>query len=210
MIRLLIRFMLQGLLFIAPLAITVYLITSIFFFIDDVLAGFIQSLIGPVIPGLGILMFLLILILLGYFAQTYLGKPFKKGIERILASIPVLNILYSALSDLFTSLLGNERKFNRPVMVRVNPVTNLEKLGFLTEENLGMFNEPEKVAVYFPHSYNFSGELFIVPKDQIRAIDVHPADVMKFIVSGGISGFYEKEMVKEDPKKILSKSKKIN
>ncbi|MFO8000575.1 MAG: hypothetical protein R6U46_04975, partial [Marinilabilia sp.] len=51
--------------------------------------------------------------------------------------------------------------------------------------------EKDKVAVYFPHSYNFSGELFIVPGERVRAIDLNPAVVMKFIVSGGISDIYE-------------------
>jgi uncharacterized membrane protein len=67
----------------------------------------------------------------------------------------------------------------------------LEKLGFLTEEDLSTLDEKEKVAVYFPHSYNFSGELFIVPKNQVRPIDISPSVVMKFIISGGVSGIYE-------------------
>jgi uncharacterized membrane protein len=75
----------------------------------------------------------------------------------------------------------------------VNPISNLEKLGFLTEEDLSKLDEKEKVAVYFPHSYNFSGELFIVPKNQVRSIAINPAVVMKFIVSGGVSDIYEEQ-----------------
>jgi len=75
--------------------------------------------------------------------------------------------------------------------VLVNPISNLEKLGFLTEEDLGNIGETEKVAVYFPHSYNFSGEMFIVPKEQVKPIDINPAVVMKFIVSGGVSKMYD-------------------
>jgi uncharacterized membrane protein len=67
-------------------------------------------------------------------------------------------------------------------------VSNLEKLGFLTESDLSRLNEPGKVAVYFPHSYNFSGEMFIVPVEQVRPIDLPPGDTMKFIVSGGVAG----------------------
>lgn len=70
----------------------------------------------------------------------------------------------------------------------MNPISNLEKLGFITEEDLSKLDEKGKVVVYFPHSYNFSGELFIVPKNQVRSIDVNPADLMKFIVSGGATG----------------------
>ena len=78
----------------------------------------------------------------------------------------------------------------------INPDAKLEKLGFLTEHDLSILGEQDKVAVYSPHSYNFSGELFIVPSDQVRPIDISPTDVMKFIVSGGVSQL-EKKTVDE-------------
>ncbi len=185
----LIRYFLQGLLYIAPLAFTAYIVYVIFSLTDSFLRQILQSFLGPVIPGIGVLFTVMILILLGYFAQTIIGRPLKVFIEGLLAKIPILNIMYSAFSDLFSSLLGDEKKFNRPVLVLVNPVTNLEKLGFLTEEDLSILDETDKVAVYFPHSYNFSGEMFIVPKSQVRPVDLNPGDTMKFIVSGGVAGF---------------------
>lgn len=189
MSRQLLRYLLQGMIYIAPLAITAYIIYLIFSFVDSLLRDLLQSFLGPIIPGLGILVMLLVLILLGYFGQTIIGRPLKAWVERLLSRIPILNTIYSAFADLFTSLLGSDRKFNRPVMVLVNPITNLEKMGFLTEDNLSVLNEMDKVAVYFPHSYNFSGEMFIVPVSQVRVLDVQPADAMKFIVSGGVAGF---------------------
>lgn len=198
----LLRYFLQGLLYIAPLAITAYIIYLIFSFIDRVLRELLQPFFGAVIPGIGMLLMLMVLILLGYFGQTFIGRPLKTAIEKLLAKIPVLNIVYSAFSDLISSLIGSERKFTRPVLVKVNPVTNLEKLGFLTESDLRLIetatrdslgvNEETKVAVYFPHSYNFSGEMFIVPAAQVHAVDLPPGDVMKFIVSGGVAGFAKK------------------
>ncbi|MCH8569245.1 MAG: DUF502 domain-containing protein [Balneolales bacterium] len=185
------RYFLQGLLYIAPLAITAYIVYTLFIFIDSLLRSVLQSFLGPVIPGLGIFISILSLILLGYFGQSIIGRPLKVWIESFLAKIPILNIVYSAFSDLLSSLLGTERKFNKPVLVLVNPITNLEKMGFLTEEDLSNINEADKVAVYFPHSYNFSGELFIVPASQVRELDLNPGDVMKFIVSGGVAGFKE-------------------
>ncbi|MFW6347685.1 MAG: DUF502 domain-containing protein [Cyclonatronaceae bacterium] len=193
------RYFLQGLLYIAPLAITAYIIVLVFSFIDRILRQLLQPLFGVVIPGIGVLLMVMVLILLGYFGQTFIGQPLKTNMEKLLARIPVLNIVYSAFSDLLSSLIGTERKFTRPVLVQVNPATNLEKLGFLTEDDLSIIEAaaPEscagkKVAVYFPHSYNFSGEMFIVPAGQVHAVDLPPADVMKFIVSGGVAGFSEK------------------
>lgn len=200
MSRQLLRYFLQGMLYVAPLGITLYIIWLLFSFIDSLLRTALQSVFGPVIPGLGILIMVLLLIMLGYFAQTFIGRPLKSWIEALLAKIPILNIVYSAFADLFSSLLGTERKFNQPVLVLVNPVTNLEKMGFLTEEDLSMLNEPGKVAVYFPHSYNFSGEMFIVPTEQVKKLDLHPGDVMKFVVSGGVAGFNGNGDIKQPSK----------
>ena len=71
----------------------------------------------------------------------------------------------------------------------MNLNSDLEKLGFITEDNLELLGEKDKVAVYFPHSYNFSGELFIVPKNNITPIDINSSDVMKFVVSAGLAGW---------------------
>jgi uncharacterized membrane protein len=186
--KLLLRYFFQGLLYIAPLVITGYIIFITFTFIDSLLQEVLRPVFGPLIPGLGFIVLVFAVILLGFFGHTIIGRPLKSWIDRLLAKIPVLNFIYTAFVDLFSSLLGNERKFNRPVLVTVNPVTNLEKLGFLTESDLSKLNEPGKVAVYFPHSYNFSGEMFIVPIEQVRPIDLPPGDTMKFIVSGGVAG----------------------
>jgi len=57
----------------------------------------------------------------------------------------------------------------------------------MTQEDLSDLDIKEKVAVYFPHSYNFSGELFIVPRELVRPVDIPSAEAMKFIVSGGVA-----------------------
>jgi uncharacterized membrane protein len=101
--------------------------------------------------------------------------------------VPILKVIYSAFNDLFSAFVGKKRNFNKPVLVLVNKSLGLKKLGFLTEEDLSLIDEKEKVAVYFPHSYNWSGELFLVPKEHIRPIDISPAEVMKFIVSAGVA-----------------------
>ena len=185
------RYFLQGLLFIAPLTVTGYIIYISFTFIDSLLQRVLEPVLGLLIPGLGFVVVVLVLMLLGFFAQTIIGKPLKSWIDRLLAKIPLLNFIYTAFADLFSSLLGNQRKFNRPVLVVVNPDVGLEKLGFLTEPDLRRLGEDGKVAGDFPHSYNFSGEMFIVPAGRVRPVDLPPGDVMKFIVSGGVAGLHE-------------------
>jgi len=180
-------YLVQGLLYSAPIAITVYIIYLTFNVVDGILKQTLNRILGVEIPGLGILIIILCLILIGYFGQTIIASPLKHLIKGLMERAPVLKVIYSAINDLFSAFVGKDKKFNRPVIVLVNPVSNLHKLGFLTEDDLSLINEKDKVAVYFPHSYNFSGELFIVPKENVRPINLNPAEVMKFIVSAGVA-----------------------
>lgn len=189
----LMNYFLQGLLYTAPLGITVYFIYITFKFADNLLNATLQKLLNVNIPGLGLVVIVIILILIGILGQTFVARPFQILFKRFINKTPLLRVVYSAFNDLFSAFVGKEKKFNKPVQVLVNPISNLEKLGFLTEDDLSKIDELEKVAVYFPHSYNFSGELFIVPKDQVKSIDINPAEVMKFIVSAGVSGWEEND-----------------
>ena len=190
--RRIIRYLLQGLLYIAPVGITVYIIYVIFTFIDGLLQQYLEKILDIKIPGLGFIIIIVALVFIGFLGQTILAQPFKIIFNRVMQKAPLLKVIYSAFNDLFSAFVGKEKKFNQPVLVLVNPVSNLEKLGFLTEEDLSLISVKDKVAVYFPHSYNFSGELFIVPREQVKPIDINPAEVMKFIVSAGISGWNNK------------------
>jgi uncharacterized membrane protein len=185
----LINYFLQGLLYIAPIGITVYIIYIVFNFVDNLLKDTLEKLLGIYIPGLGLVVIVFLLVLIGIIGQTIIARPFKRFFKRLLERTPLLKVIFSAFNDLFSAFVGKERKFNRPVLVVVNPVTNLEKMGFLTEDDLSLIGQKEKVAVYFPHSYNFSGELYIVPAKQVTPLDLNPAEVMKFIVSAGVAGW---------------------
>ncbi|MCF8222870.1 MAG: DUF502 domain-containing protein [Bacteroidales bacterium] len=181
------RFLLQGILFIAPLGITVYFLYLGFKFIDGLLQEWLYQILNIRIPGLGLVAIILLLILIGFLGQTFIARPFKAVFNKLFKKIPILKVIYSAFSDLFSAFIGKEKKFNKPVVVNVNRELGLDKLGFMTENDLSLINEKGKVAVYFPHSYNWSGELFLVPSELVREIDVPAGDVMKFIVSAGVA-----------------------
>jgi uncharacterized membrane protein len=188
-----INYFLQGLLYTAPIGITAYIIYVVFNFTNNLLDDKLEEFLKIDIPGLGLIVIFFLLVFVGIIGRSIFAQPFKILFRLLLEKAPLLKLIYSALNDLLSAFVGKERKFNKPVLVLVNPISNLEKLGFLTAEDLSKIDEKDKVAVYFPHSYNFSGELFIVPKTQVRPIDINPAVVMKFIVSGGVSDIYEKQ-----------------
>jgi len=189
------NYFLQGLLYIAPFAITIYIVYVIFDFINSLLAPSIEKYLKTDIPAVGILFVFIFLIIVGIVGQSIIARPIKVLFKKLMNKAPIIKLVYSALNDLFSAFVGKERKFNKPVIVLVNQISNLEKLGFLTQDDLSKLGETDKVAVYFPHSYNFSGELFIVPSKQVKPLDVNPAVVMKFIVSGGVSDIYETDEV---------------
>ncbi len=185
--RSLLRHFAQGILYVTPLAVTVYLLQWMFTFLDSIVGDLIQLLFGRYIPGLGLLIIVVFLLLVGYLGGTIIAKPLKAAFDRLIGRIPILNTVYSAFNDLVGAVVGQDRKFKHPVRVKIYPDSDVEKLGFLTQDDLSPMNAPDLVAVYFPHSYNFSGELFLVPRERVRPVHLAPADVMKFVVSGGVS-----------------------
>ncbi len=80
----------------------------------------------------------------------------------------------------------DKKKFNTTVIVKLTE--EISRLGFITQDDLSIIGEQDLVAIYMPHSYNFSGNCFLVPRKNVRILDnVNSTDVMKFIVSGGVS-----------------------
>jgi uncharacterized membrane protein len=182
-----IGYFLQGLLYIGPMAVTIYIIVQIFDFIDGLLRDYIELVFGITIPGLGLAIILVVLTALGYLGQTILASPFKLLFKRFLLKIPPVNLIYSSLNDFFMAVVGKERKFNRPVLVRIQENSDLSRIGFITEDDLDQYGMLDMVAVYFPFSYAITGELLIVPRRNITRLDIPPATALKFIVSGGVT-----------------------
>ncbi len=170
----------QGLLLIAPISITIFVIFKLFEFIDGLL---------PVkIPGLGLLIILGSITIIGMLGSIIIRTPFSMLLNRIMDQVPLIKMLYTAISDLLSAFVGQKKKFTEPVMVIMSRESNIRKLGFITErdmQNIGI--DADFVAVYLPHSYNFSGNMFIVPAENVIPVEANSADFMKFIVSGGVT-----------------------
>jgi uncharacterized membrane protein len=101
--------------------------------------------------------------------------------------LPLVKMIYTSVKDLIGAFVGDKKGFNKPVKATLLPGSNVHVLGFITEESLSKFGLEDTVAVYLPQSYNFAGNLILVPKEQVTPIDADSGDVMAFIVSGGIS-----------------------
>lgn len=180
-----ISYFFRGLLFVVPIALTTYIIVLAIQWLDN--------LIPIKVPGLGLLTILASIVFVGYLATTLLAEPFFELLEKWLRRLPFVNIIYSSLKDLISAFVGDKKKFDRPVLVTLNPEFSIQKPGFITQDDLSQLNLIDKVAVYLPHSYNFSGNMFIVPTNQVESLTgMSSSEAMKFVVSGGVSGLKEK------------------
>jgi uncharacterized membrane protein len=174
-----IKYFFRGLLLVIPIGLTIYILVASIRWLD--------SLLNLEFPGAGVLIILVAVTVVGYIGSSLIAKPIFELFERILNRLPLVRIIYSSLKDLISAFVGDKKKFNQPVLVTINRDSNLQKLGFITQEDLNKLGIRERLAVYLPHSYNFSGDLYIVPKENITLIHATGADVMKFIVSGGVT-----------------------
>ncbi len=181
------RYFLKGLLLVAPTGLTVFIVYWLFNFLDEPLRNVIHSMIGLQIPGVGLVVTFLLIALVGWIGQSFLFKPIGQLVETLFEKIPVLKMVYTSINDFVNAFVGEKKKFTRPVMVKVNLISDLEKIGFITTEDLADLGCEGKVAVLFPHSYNWSGELFIVPREHVRPLNIPPSEAMKFAVTGGVA-----------------------
>jgi uncharacterized membrane protein len=174
-------------LYSAPIGITLYVIYLVFHFSDGILKPIIESYLKFPVPGLGILIMVILITLVGIIGQTVVAQPIKAAIERLIRRAPLLNMVYTSIRDFMEAFVGREKKFNQPVSVIVRQNPEIERFGFITQHDLSELNIQNKVAVYFPFSYAFTGELLIVPVECIKMLDIPAGELMKFIVSGGVT-----------------------
>jgi uncharacterized membrane protein len=105
--------------------------------------------------------------------------------------IPLVKLIYSSVKDLLAAFVGDKRKFDKPVLVTINKENNLHRIGFITQEDLSELGLKDMVVVYFPQSYAVAGDHFVIPSSSVKPLNISGPVAMKFIVSGGISGFNE-------------------
>lgn len=139
------------------------------------------------IPGLGILTVIIIILFAGIVVTNFITEPIKNWANRWLNRLPLFNFLYSSIKDLTEAFVGDEKKFHEPVIVEINN-HGYKQIGFVTQKDLSSLSLGGEVAVYFPFSYSFAGQLAIVSADKVKPLDMSASEAMKFVVSGGVSG----------------------
>jgi len=177
-------YFLQGLLLVVPITVSIWVLYNAFQYIDEL----IPFKLGK---GLGFLIIIGGITLLGFFGSLFITKPILAFIEKVISNVPVLKFLYSTIRDFMEAFVGEKKRFTEGVLVIIDQQNGIERPGFITAKDLSKLGLPDKVAVYMPFSYQFAGDLLIVPATSIRPLPISGADMMKFIVSGGVTDLSE-------------------
>jgi uncharacterized membrane protein len=202
LLKKLFQYFLQGLIILAPIAITVFAVTSLFIWVDGILPNLIHKLFPTLlgvsnngnpknIPGLGFIVVIILVLLVGYISSSFVVSKLVDLFDSVLEKTPGIKFIYSTLKDFFEAFAGNKRKFDKSVLVSIDAV-DIWRIGFITHEELTQFDLQEYVAVYVPQSYGFAGNLFFVKKERVRILnDISSAEAMKFAISGGVTEIEE-------------------
>jgi uncharacterized membrane protein len=188
----LLNYFVKGLIVVVPIGAAFFLIWWAISTLDSALnlSDFLwtNSKGKPIyIPGLGIINVIVIILIAGILVTNVVTEPIKRWFNRWIDRLPLFKFLYSSIKDLTEAFVGEEKKFSEAVLVEINEF-GLKKIGFLVQKDLSKLNLPGDVAVYFPFSYSFAGQVVIIPADKVKPIDKSSADMMKFVISGGVSG----------------------
>ena len=188
------RYFFQGVIVIAPIAVTLYFVFWLFESIDNLLpnlfGGFLPGKYNDEshIPGVGFLLITLLMIFIGWASSSFIFGQVIDFFGSLLEKTPGVKLIYSSVKDFLKAFSGNDKKFDKPVLVNVDGA-DVWRIGFITQNDASQFDLAEHVVVYLPISYAISGITYIVPKDKIKLMksNIPSADAMKFVVSGGVT-----------------------
>ena len=197
----LLQYFLQGLLILAPIAITFWAIAAVFEFVDGILPNIIHGIYPAliedahghlrIIPGVGFVVVIALVLLVGYASSSFIFTKIVEGFDKLLQKTPGIKIIYSTLKDFFEAFAGEKKKFTNNVLANVDD-NDVWRIGFITQDDMVEFGLKDYVAVYIPMSYSISGNVYVIPRSRIKPItNISAAQTMKFAVSGGVTDVVE-------------------
>ncbi len=197
----LLPYFLQGLLVMAPVLITFYVLFSVVTSIDNLIPIFTVTDKSGVVKvqnyGLGFLIIILMIILIGYFSYFFISNRIIIFLDRLMQRVPGLKHIYSTTRDFFEAFAGDKKKFTQNVLANVDD-NDVWRIGFVTKEDMEEFGLKDYVAVYVPMAYSVAGNVYIIPKNRVKEIThISSSQTMKFAVSGGVTSIEDDEKEKK-------------
>ncbi len=181
-VRIIFNYFLKGLLIVVPLALTFFALRATILWAD----AKVDEIIKIDIPGMGVIIVMSAVTIIGYVGSKLFFSNLLDLLDDLLSRIPFIKIIYTSVKDFVEAFVGDKKKFTEPVMVEVSS-SGVCKIGFITQKDLSTIGVEGYLAVYFPLSYALTGELYLVPAEKVKPIQGNSGELMKFIVSGGVT-----------------------
>lgn len=186
------RIFFTGLAAVLPLAVTVAVLWWLLSGMEHVLGNALMRLIPNVwyVPGMGILLGLLLIFAIGLLTRAWLFRRIFKVWDSIFSRIPLVKTVYGAVQDFMKFISsGGSRNFDKVVMVELD---GFRVVGFVTCEDSEQLPDPlgedDRIAVYFPMSYQIGGYTLFIPRNRVTPVDMGMETAMRFVVTAGLSG----------------------
>lgn len=175
----LLNYFFRGLIILAPAVVTVYVFWLIFSTVD--------RWMGLRYPGLGIAVTILLITLFGFLTSSVLARWVLGFMDSMFKRLPLVRLVYTSTRDLLDAFVGEKRRFDRPVVVTTSADGVEKAFGFVTSEAMSRFGLDGHVTVYLPFSYTFTGVIRIYPAANVKPLATDSAELMAFVVSGGVT-----------------------
>lgn len=188
------QYFLAGIVLVTPIAITVYILVAVFRFTDGLLGKYlnfyIKANLGYSIPGLGLLLFLIIILIAGFFAKNFLGKKIMHLLEGWFLKLPFVSRIYPHVKQFIDLVVAKEKPSFKKVVLIEYPRKGIFSLGFITNESMSEVEEKTRekvVTVLIPSIPNpFSGFFVFCKKEELIYLDITVEEGIKQVVSGGV------------------------
>ena len=189
-------YLFTGILVTAPVAITFYMAYKFIFWIDRLVNQILppqykfDNIFPVTIPGLGLIILVVALILVGMFAAGFLGSFFLRLGEWVVYKMPLVSTVYSLLKQVFETFFSSKTQAFKKVVMLEYPRKGIWILGFVSAELQGEIKDnlhDDMVGVFIPTTPNpTSGFLIFVPQKDVIELSMSVDEGLKYVVTGGL------------------------
>ena len=181
---------LKGLLAVIPITATIFLLVWLGRTAENQLGDLIKVVLpeSAYIPGMGLVAALVLIFFIGVLLNAWIAQRFLAWAEDLLLRLPLIKSIYNPMKDLMGFFsTGNQKGLGKVVMIDLGDERKL--FGILTRDSFNDFDiasTKDKVAVYFPMSYQIGGYTLLVPKEQVTEVDIPVDRALTLMVTGWV------------------------
>jgi uncharacterized membrane protein len=188
------RYFITGLVVVIPVFLTFYVLLAIFNFLDNILGrfleGYFKRTFGFDIPGMGFLIFLLVIFFTGFFASRFIRYKIFIRFEKWFSGLPLISNIYPAVKQIILFVSAQKEFGFKKVVLVEYPGKGIWSIGFLTNEGFDNVNRSlgkEMFTVYMPTCPNpLTGSVVFIAKEEVKFPDISINAALNIIISGGV------------------------